>query len=96
MSNNRASVPQQETAGKLARFWAEHNRILICIFMCLLTHPLWAQDGQFYGVITDQGGSAVPHAEVVLQNTGAGLDREAATFQAPVRNFGQGALRIVF
>ena len=55
--------------------WAAHNRILICILMCLLSHPLWAQDGQFYGVITDLAGSAVPHAKVVLQNTGTGLDR---------------------
>jgi hypothetical protein len=78
VSNKRASVPQQESTGKLARFWAAHNRILICIFMCLLTHPLWAQDGQFYGVITDPGGSAVPHAKVVLQNTGTGLERETS------------------
>ena len=66
MSNQRGSVPQQETTGKLAQFWAAHNRILMCILMCLLAHPLWAQDGQFYGVVTDQGGSAVPHAKVVL------------------------------
>jgi len=78
VSNKQGSVPQQETTGKLARFWAAHNRILMCILMCLLAHPLWAQDGQFYGVITDQGGSAVPHAKVVLENTGTGLNREAS------------------
>jgi hypothetical protein len=79
VSIHRGSVPQQETTGKLARFWSAHHRILFCVFMCVLTHPAWAQDGQFYGVVTDQGGSAVPHAKVVLQNTGTGLDREAAT-----------------
>jgi Carboxypeptidase regulatory-like domain len=79
VSIHRGSVPQQETTGKLARFCTAHQRILICIFMCVLTHPLWAQDGQFYGVITDQGGSAVPHARVALQNNGTGLDREAST-----------------
>jgi hypothetical protein len=50
----------------------------MCLLVCLLSHPLWAQDGQFYGVITDQGGSAVPHAKVVLENTGTGLNREAS------------------
>ena len=78
MSIHRGVVPQQETTGKLARFCTAHQRILICIFMCVLTHPLWAQDGQFYGVITDQGGSAVPHARVALQNSGTGLGREAS------------------
>jgi hypothetical protein len=79
VSNNRASVPQQELIGELTRCWATHQRILMCLLICLLSHPLWAQDGQFYGVITDQGGSAVPHAKVVLQNTGTGLDRETPT-----------------
>ena len=51
----------------------------MCLLMCLFSHPLRAQDEQFYGVITDQGSSAVPHAKVVLQNTGTGLDRETAT-----------------
>ena len=92
MSDNRASVPQQRTTGKLARFWAAHHRIFMCLLVCLLSHPLWAQDGQFYAVVTDQGGSAVPHGKVVRQNTG---DFGQVT-GANAGRIGQGALRLVF
>jgi hypothetical protein len=76
---NPVSLPQKDNAINPARCRGARRRAVICTLVCLLSHPLWAQgSGQFYGVVTDLAGSAVPHAKVVLQNAGTGLNRETS------------------
>jgi hypothetical protein len=78
--NDRGAVSRQQAMGKLARCWAAHNRVILCLIVGMLSHPLWSQGtGRFYGVITDNDGSAVAGAKVTLINTGTGISREAST-----------------
>ncbi len=77
MSQRRSSVGSCLSSGHDARVF---TWTLICLFMCLLTRPSLSQvSGQFYGLVTDQSGSALPGVKVVLENTSTGFDRETST-----------------
>jgi Carboxypeptidase regulatory-like domain len=58
-------------------------RSLLCMSLLIISVSVWAQDtGQLTGTVHDPSGAAIPGAEVVVSNTGQGINRTTTTNQS--------------